>query len=212
MKESRSLLLPIVCVAGIVGAMVTYAMMAPVWVPAVFAIVGPLIWISSSVKRHREGLLWRLGSVVRLFGFLLVVYALMLPVLIRELSKKGETADLVLAPEHNFTDVISELYPDRGEVLYLQASQVGQCLEEQYTRGILPEACRKYEQEELVSVMRQRLKRAVATGVKHNEAFYYDYLELLVITRGDEREIEEAAAAWKRSFPNSKKPDPRRRP
>ena len=52
MKESRSLLLPIVCVAGIVGAMVTYAMMAPVWVPAVFAIVGPLIWISSSAVSY----------------------------------------------------------------------------------------------------------------------------------------------------------------
>lgn len=212
MKESRSLLLPIVCVAGIAGAMASYALMAPVWVPAILATVGPLVWVSITWKRNREGLQRRVSSVLRLFGFLLVVYALMLPVLIRELSKRGETADLVLAPEHNFTDVISELYPDRGEVLYLQASQVGQCLEAQYTRGTLPDACRKYDQQELVAVMRQQLKRAVATGVKHNEAFYYDYLELLVITGGDEQEIEEAAAAWKRSFPNSKKPDPRRRP
>ena len=53
MKESRSLLLPIVCVTGIVGAMVSYAMMAPDWVPALLATVGPLIWISSSVQRQR---------------------------------------------------------------------------------------------------------------------------------------------------------------
>lgn len=211
MKESPGLLLPVACVVGIAGGMISYALMAPAWVSAVLATVGPVVWLSSTLKRHREGLHRRLSSAVRLFGFLLVVYMLMLPVAIRELSQKDEPTDLLLASEHNFTDVVSELYPDRGETLYLQASQVGQCLEAQYTRGELPEACRKYDQEKLVDVMRKQLQQAVATGIKHNEAFYYDYLELLVITQGDEQEIEAAAAAWKRSFPNSKKPDPRQR-
>ncbi len=208
MPRRRSpLLVPGVTIAGIVVGFAAYAAGAPEWLAIALALSGPGLGLGLLFGRHRERVWSVLQSVRYELGFLIVVVLLAIPAVWREWARP-EAVDLVAAPEHNFTDVLAELYPERGEAQYLKAVQAGICLNT--PAGRLPDICKQYENVDLRKEVRRRFDVVIRSGIKNREEYSYEYLNMLIQLDADDAEIDRAYDLWRRHFPYSKLPDPRR--
>lgn len=152
---------------------------------------------------------WR---VLQPFRFLTVVYGLAVAVGCWEFTQRQRKVDLYLAPKANFTDTFQELYPRRGESNYEKAIQTSLCLQSQNRQQLTPAACRQFDTRDLHFEVRRRFEQALRTQIKTEEGLYYYYLQILVGSEAAPQQIEAAYKSWRRNFPLSRLPDPRRLP
>ncbi|RLT02953.1 MAG: hypothetical protein DWI21_16415 [Planctomycetota bacterium] len=147
---------------------------------------------------------------LRPFRLLMIVYGMTITVSVWEISQQALVVDLYLDPHANFTDALTTLYPERGESQYAKVIQAVQCAEAQQLRRPAPATCRQYNPDELVHEVRSFFERGLGTGIKHHQGLYYEYLQFLVLTKAKPADIDAAYQAWRRNFPLSSLPDPRR--
>jgi hypothetical protein len=141
---------------------------------------------------------------------LLIVYGLAIAIGAWEVSQRGEAVDLFLDADANYTDALLTLYPDRGESHYAKALQAILCSEAEDQHRPVPATCQQYNSRELIREVRHQFDLGLRTGIKHEQGMYYEYLQFLVLTKAKPSEIERAYQAWRRNFPLSRLPDPRR--
>ena len=162
----------------------------------------PLVQIDSKVRAA--------GRSLRPFRLLLIVYGLAITVGVWEVSQRSVAVDLFLDPDANYTDALTTLYPERGESYYVKALQAILCSEAEEQHRPVPSTCQQYNSRELVREVRLQFDRSLRTGIKHEQGLYYEYLQFLVLTKAKRSEIEAAYQAWRRNFPLSRLPDPRK--
>jgi len=144
----------------------------------------------------------------RPYRFLMFIYAGALATAGWEFAHRGRNVDLLLDPQHSFTDAVAELYPDNPGVHQLKTTQILLCAQALRQSTDPPAACEQFRDQDPVRAARGHFERGMRTG-KHIEDLYYDYVRFLAGTGAPRRQVEAAYDNWHRNFPLSQRPDPR---
>jgi hypothetical protein len=145
----------------------------------------------------------------RPYRLLILVYSLAVAAAGWELMHRGQPVDLYLDPQHCFVDAVSELYPDLAGVHQLKTTQIMLCAKSGGSSAELVGPCEQFANVNLLQAARDHFERGLPHG-KHIEDLSYDYVRFLSDTGAPWRQVDSAYRDWRRKFPLSTRPDPRR--
>jgi hypothetical protein len=149
------------------------------------------------------------GERWRPYRLLIVIYSLVVIAAGWELLHRGQPVDLYLDRQYCFVDAVAELYPDQAGVHQLKTTQILLCAKTGGPSAELVGPCEQFANVDLLQAAREHFERGLPHG-KHIEDLSYDYVKFLVGTGAPWGKVEAAYRDWRRKFPLSERPDPRR--
>lgn len=145
----------------------------------------------------------------RVYRNLALIYAVALVVWLGEYRRGMKEDDVYLAPHSKYTEVISQIYPQRNEpqfyagfrsVASAKLDETPDQIREDPARAEL--AVKKWEQE--LAAAAEHYQRSVEGGMISQEMLFYQYALTLMRLRADAAQIDKAIADWRRNYPYSR--------
>lgn len=110
--------------------------------------------------------------------------------------------------DYDLPGLLTELYPQRSEALFMRGFQLKMCYEDRLELRPSGAVCSQFREVDLPAI-RDFFEAALRQHSRTDENLYYHYVEVLIRMNALESEIDAAAKEWKRLFPQSRRRDPR---